>query len=172
MGFIDSYKNLEKLCGEMYDEERRLSAYIDDMKKVSNGSFYVKGWDDDLKQLKYYRWIRNKISHEPNCNEQNMCDPSDTEWLDNFRARIMSRTDPLALYSQTIKKRTATRTQQATRQGTETKSTQVISPKPTNNEYSQQKFEDDSSKDFSKVWLFVVCAIAVVCLIIFIVKDM
>ena len=29
---------------------------------------------------------------------QNMCDPSDALWLDDFYSRIMNQTDPLALY--------------------------------------------------------------------------
>ena len=71
MSFIDSYKHLEKLCGEILNDDRRLSAYIDEMIKTSGGPFYVTGWIDDLKQLKHYRWIRNQIVHEPSCTEEN-----------------------------------------------------------------------------------------------------
>lgn len=105
MGFIESYKHLEKICGEMMDDERRLSVYIDEMLKRPSGAFYVSGWNEDLKQLKYYRWVRNQISHEPGCTEENMCKPSDTIWLDNFYERIMEQTDPLALYYQATKPR-------------------------------------------------------------------
>lgn len=55
MGFIESYKHLEKICGEIMNDERRLTAYIDEMLEKSNGAFYVRGWDDDLKHLKHYR---------------------------------------------------------------------------------------------------------------------
>ncbi len=108
MGFIASYKVLEKLCGEALDDERRLSAYIDIMTGISDGSHYVRGWDDDLKQLKRYRWIRNKIVHEPDCTEENMCKPGDALWLDNFYSRIMNRTDPLALYAKASRPHTKT----------------------------------------------------------------
>ena len=84
MGFIESYKHLEKLCGEVLNDDRRISAYIDEMINTPRGSYLVRGWDDDLKQLKHYRWVRNQIAHEPDCTEQNMCEPSDTEWLDAF----------------------------------------------------------------------------------------
>lgn len=103
MGFIESYKHLEKICGEIMNDDRRLSAYIDEMLRKPNSAFYVNGWNDDLKQLKHYRWVRNQIAHEPGCTEQNMCEPSDTIWLDNFYARIMNQTDPLALYYQATK---------------------------------------------------------------------
>ncbi len=113
MGYIDSYKQLEKLCGEVLSDERRLSAYIDEMKKTPHGSFYVSGWDDDLKQLKHYRWVRNQIAHEPGCSEENMCELGDALWLDNFYSRIMKQTDPLALYAAATKPRTAPPSTQA-----------------------------------------------------------
>ena len=109
MGFIDSYKHLEKLCGEVLNDDRRVSAYIDEMISTPEGSYYVGTWDEDLNNLKHYRWVRNQISHEPGCSEQNMCDPEDELWLEEFYLRIMNQTDPLALYrkatiSQTVSK--------------------------------------------------------------------
>jgi hypothetical protein len=98
MGFIDSYKRLEKLCGEVLNDDRRISAYIDEMVNNPRGSYYVRTWNDDLKKLKHYRWVRNKITHEPGYNEDNMCEPSDTCWLDDFYLRIMNQNDPLTLY--------------------------------------------------------------------------
>ncbi len=97
MSFIDSYKRLEKLCSEMYGDTHGLSTYIDEMIGIPNGSYYVLGWKEDLKQLKHYRWVRNQIVHEPGCTEENMCEPGDIQWLDNFYSRIMSTDDPLAL---------------------------------------------------------------------------
>lgn len=105
MGFTESYKHLEKLCGELLDSDRGVSAYIDAMIKTPRGSYRVPGWDDDLKRLKHYRWVRNQIAHEPNCTESNMCEPDDAEWLDAFHKRIMNQRDPLALYAQADKPR-------------------------------------------------------------------
>ena len=53
MGFIESYKHLEKLCGEIFNDDRRISAYIDEMINTPRGSYLVRGWDDDLKKLKH-----------------------------------------------------------------------------------------------------------------------
>lgn len=100
MGFIDAYKQLEKLCGEILNDDRRVSAYIDEMLNTPQGSYLVSGWGEDLKQLKHYRWIRNQIVHDPGCNEENMCSDDDTQWLVGFYSRIMNQTDPLALYRQ------------------------------------------------------------------------
>lgn len=127
MGFIDSYKELEKLCSEMYNNNHGLSTYIDEMIKKSNGSHYVSGWNEDLKQLKHYRWIRNRIVHEPGCTEENMCDPDDAQWLDNFYSRIMSVSDPLALYRKARSARTVP------------KPKQTYSFEPTNYTYPQHK---------------------------------
>lgn len=105
MGFIEAYKRLEKLCGDALGDSRCMSAYIDEMKNTPRGSYLVRGWDDDLKRLKHYRWVRNQISHEPNCTEANMCEPGDVAWLNDFYSCIMTQTDPLALYAKATKPR-------------------------------------------------------------------
>ena len=103
MSFIESYKHLDKICGEVLNDDRRISAYIDEMKNTPRGSYLVRGWDDDLKQLKHYRWIRNQIAHEPNCTEENMCEYGDAQWIDDFYDRIMNQSDPLAMYRKATK---------------------------------------------------------------------
>ncbi len=82
----------------MYGDTHGLSTYIDEMTVKSSGSYYLPGWNEDLKQLKHYRWVRNQIVHKPGCTEENMCEPGDVQWLDNFYSRIMSTNDLLALY--------------------------------------------------------------------------
>ena len=98
MGFMNSYKRLEKLCGEVIGDDRRVAAYIEEMCKLYRGAYTVSGWNEDLRRLKHYKWVRNQIAHDPACNEENMCDDEDAQWLDDFYNRIMSQTDPLALY--------------------------------------------------------------------------
>ena len=98
MNFISSYKTLEKLCSDIYGDNHGISTFIDEMQNNPRGSYLIRGWDDDLKQLKHYRWVRNQIVHEPDCSEDNMCDVGDTEWIDTFYSRIMDQTDPLAMY--------------------------------------------------------------------------
>ena len=119
MGFINSYKQLEKLCNEIYGDNHGISSYIDDMSKLTSASYYVSSWDDDLKQLKHYRWIRNQIVHEPNCTEENLCEYEDAKWLENFHSRIMSGTDPLALYRKA-------RSSQVTHKPKQAKSTEYV----------------------------------------------
>lgn len=98
MKFIETYKQLEKLCGEVMNDDRRVSAYIEEMMRLSDGAYRVENWNEDLKKLKHYRWVRNKIVHEPDCTEATMCKAEDVVWLNQFRRRILNGTDPLALY--------------------------------------------------------------------------
>lgn len=116
MGFMDSYKHLEKLCGEVMNDSRRISAYIDEMVNTPRGARYVQGWDEDLKQLKHYRWVRNQIVHDPQCTEDTMCNAFDVQWLQNFYTRIINRTDPLALYAQAMQKYTKSMPRRQSRQ--------------------------------------------------------
>ena len=41
--------------------------------------------------------------HEPGCTETNMCNRDDIQWINNFYTRMMSTSDPLALYRKTIR---------------------------------------------------------------------
>ena len=107
MSFISSYKRLEKLCGEVMDDRRCISAYIEEMEGTPHGAFCVPSWNDDLKALKHYRRVRNQIAHEPDCDEDNMCDEDDVLWLDQFYSRIMNQTDPLTLYRKATTPRTS-----------------------------------------------------------------
>lgn len=137
MGFIESYKHLEKLCGDVLSDDRRISAYIDEMLNKPRGSYLVSGWDNDLKQLKHYRWVRNQISHEPDCTEENMCEVGDAEWLDDFYSRIMNQTDPLASYAKATKPRPV---QKPTQRYTNYQSTTNNTSAPTSNSFKTQTY--------------------------------
>ena len=99
---MNSYKHLEKLCGEIMRDERRVSAYIDEMTCTPFGPSLVAGWNNDLKKLKHYRHIRNLIAHEPDCSEDSLCVPSDAVWIENFCTRILNLSDPLSLYRRAL----------------------------------------------------------------------
>lgn len=150
MGFIDSYKHLEKLCGEVLNNERRVSAYIDEMLNTPRGSYLVRGWDDDLKQLKHYRWVRNQIAHEPGCSESNMCTPEDALWLDNFYTRIMNQTDPLTLYAK------------ATKSCAMTKSTHIYKTEPMTYDSPRQVVHKKSPQKDTGCLVFLICVLLIV----------
>lgn len=97
MGFMSAYKHLDTICRDM--NGIGVSGYIEDMEANRQGAYTVQGWDSDYRQLKHYRWVRNQIAHEINAEEENMCTPEDTQWLENFYQRIMNCSDPLARYT-------------------------------------------------------------------------
>ena len=105
MGFLDSYKRLEKLCGEVMNDDKRITAYIDEMNNTPMGSLHVSTWNEDLKKLKHYRWVRNQIAHNPDATEKNMTTSTDVKWIDDFYIRIMHQKDPLTLYHKAVRKR-------------------------------------------------------------------
>lgn len=97
MEFLEAYKRLEKRCGELLGDGG-VSAYIDEMAGKPDGEARVRGWQEDLKKLKHYRWVRNRIAHEPGCTEKTLCETGDADWLEAFGERIRRRTDPLSRY--------------------------------------------------------------------------
>ena len=104
MQFINSYKKLEKIFNEKYNTKHGVSIYIEEMAKHKDGSKYVSTWNQDLKQLKHYRWLRNKIVHDVDVDEDSLCKKSDESWINNFTKRIANNNDPLSLYKQNKKK--------------------------------------------------------------------
>lgn len=155
MSFIESYKHLDKICGEMFETQYGVSAYIEEMLNNSHGSFLVRGWENDLKQLKHYRWIRNQIVHEPDCYEETMCEAGDDEWLDDFYERIINRTDPLAMY------RKATRPQPAA------KSAQ--NHEPAQLQYTYSKQPNQPKRKSKKVVRWIVFSIIVAIVLLYLV---
>ena len=51
--FIEAYKHLEKLCGEVMNDDRRIGAYIDEMRNNPKGAFYVPGWEENFEDPSY-----------------------------------------------------------------------------------------------------------------------
>ena len=43
MSFIESYKHLDKICGEMFETQYGVSAYIEEMLNNPHGSFPISG---------------------------------------------------------------------------------------------------------------------------------
>ncbi len=93
MGFLQSYKRLDNLCKDLLSSDKGVTTYIEYLERINQNKF-----KDDYYKLKHYRYVRNKIVHENNASEENMCTSSDIEWIENFYSRILNRTDPLTLH--------------------------------------------------------------------------
>ncbi len=103
MEFINTYKKLEKLCNDKYNASHGVSLYIEEMASHPKGDLYVKGYSEDLKKLKYYRHLRNRIVHDVDCDEKTLCKKEDEKWLNNFYNRLLKEKDPLSLYANATK---------------------------------------------------------------------
>lgn len=96
--FMEAYKHLDKICREIFKNEKGITTYIDEMEAKRSGAFYVGSWDATLRKLKEYRHIRNAYVHEVGTSDLEICGEEDINWLKGFYEDIMQRRDPLAQY--------------------------------------------------------------------------
>ena len=106
--FLEEYKQLDKLCGELYDGQPGVTSYINDMKNVDwNDVHEISNWKADLNDLKRLRHIRNHLAHTEGAFNENLCTSEDVNWVKDFRNRILRQTDPLALLAKHSKRFTS-----------------------------------------------------------------
>lgn len=98
MEFLQKYKKLDNLCKDSLSSGKGVTAYIESMEKCGRISDEIDGFWDDYKNLKKYRHIRNRIAHENDVDESDLCGRADEKWIENFYGRIIKQKDPLALY--------------------------------------------------------------------------
>ncbi len=55
--------------------------------------YWITEWNDEYRQLKHIRWLRNQIVHSTGSVE---CTQSDLEWLKGFHNRLLTQQDLLA----------------------------------------------------------------------------
>ena len=103
--FLEEYKQLDKLCGELYDGQPGVTSYINEMKNVNwNDARDIPDWKSDLYELKRLRHIRNHLAHTEGAFDEKLCTNEDVNWVKNFRNRILKQTDPLALLQKYYRK--------------------------------------------------------------------
>ena len=96
--FQEEYKRLDKLCKDYLSSDKGVSSYIEQMESTAiQNKRYVYTWDEDYKQLKHIRWVRNKLAHEVGTLNSDFCTPEDLEWVQTFRHRIIQGTDPFSI---------------------------------------------------------------------------
>lgn len=98
MAFMEAYKRLDNLCKDLFSSDVGITEYIKSMERCSHYTLYIDNWRNDYFALKHYRYIRNKIVHENDVTEDELCTADDVIWINNFYQRILNQTDPLALY--------------------------------------------------------------------------
>ena len=95
---MESYKHLDKICREIFNSDKGITTYIDTMQEINDGNRKLPFWDDVLRKLKNYRYMRNMYVHDVDTSQYDICTKEDIVWLDKFYNSIMETTDPLAEY--------------------------------------------------------------------------
>lgn len=77
---MKSFSQLEKLLNDMYGRQEgkgSVTVYIDLMKEkqqTDRDVYDVDDWEEDLRSLKNIRYKRNKIAHESDAMDADMCE--------------------------------------------------------------------------------------------------
>ncbi len=97
--FLEEFKNLEKICGEIYEVSTGgVTEYINDMKNVSIREYKdIPNWKEDLNDLKRVRHIRNRLAHEQGAFDEITCKQDDIDWIKMFHDRLSRQSDPMAM---------------------------------------------------------------------------
>ena len=99
--FQEEYKRLDQLCKDYLSSDKGVSSYIEQMEDTAyQNRRYVRSWEEDYKQLKHVRWVRNQLAHEVGTLDSDLCTEEDLEWVKEFTYRIMHGTDPFSVARQ------------------------------------------------------------------------
>lgn len=159
--FFEKFKDLEKVCNEIYGKNGGVTEYISEMERTSPyDSERIPGWSADLKELKRVRHIRNNMAHKGSFDSAD-CTEDDVEFLKSFRDRIFKAKDPLALKRKLKKPNTAAKKPTMSKQG---KTSGSNRPSAGHKEYeTKHKVYEEPKKGKGKafVFLLIVACLAV-----------
>ena len=95
--FLEEYKRLDHLCGDLFGCPFGVTAYLNQMKRDTFIGHRVPNWDADYRMLKRFRHLRTQLAHEEGTFETLDISQRDIADIRAFHKRILSQTDPLAL---------------------------------------------------------------------------
>ena len=145
---LEEYKYVDAICRDMLGAEKGVTAYIEQLDETPvTVRYWITEWNDEYRQLKHIRWLRNQIAHSTGYVE---CTQSDLEWLKDFHNRLLTQQDLLAKAHWVIKESQIQRQQQLA------KTVTAAAPKPVANVFG-------SSRGPRKSWILiaVIAALAV-----------
>lgn len=95
--FLELYKSIDRICKDMFSSSEGISTYIIKMEETPLlNRKKVQAWDDDYKQLKHYRYMRNQLAHDLPI-DSDFCAQEDIDWLEYFYNDLLSCNDPIAI---------------------------------------------------------------------------
>lgn len=91
---LEEYKYVDSICRDMLDTEKGVTAYIEQLDETPmTVRYWITEWNDEYRQLKHIRWLRNQIAHS---TENVECTQSDLDWLKGVHNRLLTQQDLLA----------------------------------------------------------------------------
>ena len=125
--FLDEYKYVDKICREMFDAEKGVTTYIEQLDETPmTARYWITEWNDEYRQIKHVRWLRNQIAHSTGYVE---CTQSELDWLKDFHNRLLTQQDLLAKARRVVQESQIQREQQLA------KTVTAAAPKPGANVY-------------------------------------
>lgn len=147
--FLDEYKYVDKICREMFGTEKGVTAYIEQLDETPmTVRYWITEWNNEYRQLKHIRWLRNQIVHSTGNVE---CTQSDLDWLKDFHNRLLTQQDLLA------KARRVIQESQIQRQQQQAKTIAAAAPK-----YGANVFGSSSRPRKSWILIAVIAALAII----------
>ena len=147
---LEEYKYVDAICRDMFGTKKGVSAYIEQLDETPmTVRYWITEWNDEYRQLKHIRWLRNQIAHSTGSVE---CTQSDLDWLKGFHNRLLTQQDLLAKAHRVIKESQIQRQQQLA------KTVTAAAPKPVANVFG-------SSRGPRKSWILIAVIAALVMLI-------
>lgn len=96
---VERFGDLERICNQIYGDHHGVTCYIEDMKALGiRAAYTVPGWTQSLERLQEIRHKRNMLTHGEVSFSRPWAEQQDISFLEAFRERILTRTDPLAVY--------------------------------------------------------------------------
>ena len=97
---LEEYKYADVICRDMLGAEKGVTDYIEQLNETPvTVRYWLTEWNDEYRQLKHIRWLRNQITHSTGYVE---CTQSDLDWLKDFHNRLLTQQDLLAMARQVI----------------------------------------------------------------------
>ncbi|MBR0303085.1 MAG: hypothetical protein IJQ80_04485 [Clostridia bacterium] len=152
--FFEAYKRLDKLCSEMYSCQNGVSEYIAQMEHLTyKGQYRISSWNNDYKQLKHVRWVRNQIAHD--ADSYQISEAGDMAFVQEFYSRIFSGSDPLTLLRKAVESKNRIQSQQKKQQ-----KAQVHVP--------DEPYAYTPNKKKSRAWIGILIGVGMIALILLI----
>ena len=145
---LEEFKYVDAICRDMLSAEKGVSTYIEQMDATPMAvRCRIAAWDDDYRQLKHIRWLRNQIAHSTEYVE---CTQVDLNWLKAFHNRLLTWQDPLSYAERNMREV----------QKTQPKKTQTI---PT----ITREFNPDASDSSNKAIKAIIAIAIIAALVVF-----